>query len=316
MRFLRFLPIYKERVWGGDDFDRHLGRAVPAHSNPYGESWEISDRDDAQSVVAGGAFAGATLRSLIAQETGWLMGRGWPPAARFPLLVKWLSCRERLSLQVHPPEELARELGGDAKNELWYIAAAEPHAALIAGFKRGATREKFAALLERNDLEPILHRFPVAAGDALYTPSGRVHAIDAGCFILEVQQNSDTTYRVYDWGRPRELHVEQSLRCANFNDHEPAPLRHSEGELLITDSAGFRTRAFALAAGDALPPHAAETPAVVGVVAGELAERADGSVLRAGDNVILPAAERFDFVATRPTRVLLTDEFAAAAGAV
>jgi mannose-6-phosphate isomerase len=162
-----------------------------------------------------------------------VMGPRWPTGKPFPLLVKWLDCRERLSLQVHPPAAVAAELRGEPKTENWYIAHSAPEANLIVGLKRGATRAQFERAIGDNTVEACVHHFRVAAGDSILVRSGQVHAIDAGILILEIQQNSDTTYRVHDWGRvgldglPRQLHVVQSLRSIDWTDFEPAPVREA-----------------------------------------------------------------------------------------
>jgi len=235
----KFKPILAERVWGGRALER-LGKSLPP-GKPIGESWEISDRDDAQSVVANGPAAGKTLRQLITQHGDRLLGTNCLSTSRFPLLIKLLDARERLSLQVHPPASIAGKLGGEPKTEMWYILDAAPDAHLIAGLKRGVTREAFTRALEQSairnpnsslreagtqsTIESLVHRFPVRAGDTLFVPSGRLHAIDAGLVIAEIQQNSDTTYRVYDWGRPREIHVRESLASIDFTDFEPGLTR-------------------------------------------------------------------------------------------
>jgi len=147
---------------------------------------------------------------------------------RFPLLCKILDAREQLSLQVHPPVPGAVELGGEPKTEMWFIADATPGAELFVGLKRGVTRAEFEKKIKTGEVAECFHRVPVRAGDAMFLPSGRVHAIGAGLVIFEIQQNSDTTYRVFDWnrvgldGKPRELHVAQSLASIDFNDFEPA----------------------------------------------------------------------------------------------
>ncbi|MDR2845212.1 MAG: class I mannose-6-phosphate isomerase [Puniceicoccales bacterium] len=313
MRFIRFEPIYQERVWGGDGFALHLRRPLGNVTAPIGESWDISDRPEAVSRVSAGALKGRTLHELIVKKTVWLMGTRWRPNQRFPVLVKWLYSRQRLSLQVHPPASVAQVLGGEPKNEIWYVAHAEPSAALVAGLRNGVTQEQFQQALAANAVEPLLHRFPVKAGDAIFTPSGRLHAIDAGCLILEIQQNSDTTYRVFDWGRPRQLHITEAMQCIKFDDYEPQPSSHTGGELCIVDCPEFRVRAFALDTGERLPATAPDEPAIIGVVSGALLE-ADGSAISSGDNVLLPAAESFAFTATAPARVLITDRFVGQAG--
>jgi mannose-6-phosphate isomerase len=221
----KFEPIFVERVWGGRELAR-FGKTLPPDRR-IGESWEIVDRPEAQSRIANGPHRGQTLHDLIVAE-GWdrIVGtaaRRPAGAARFPLLVKLLDARERLSLQVHPPAALAPQLGGEPKTEMWHVLDAAPGARILAGLKRGVTRAQFESALTTGQVEPLVHHFPVRAGDAVFIPSGRVHAIGAGLVLIEIQQNSDTTYRVYDWGRPRELHVAASLASMDFSDYEPAP---------------------------------------------------------------------------------------------
>ena len=227
----KFKPILVERIWGGDGLARY-GKPVPAGKR-IGETWEISDRPEAQSVVANGPAVGQTLRQLIEKKgADASIGRARPPGApRFPLLIKLLDARERLSLQVHPPAALAAQLGGEPKTEMWYILDATPGAQLIAGLRRGVTRQQFEAAIQHGGaaFQACFHQFAVRAGDALFVPSGRLHAIGAGLVIAEIQQNSDTTYRVYDWdrvddkGQPRALHIRESLASIDFDDFEPAP---------------------------------------------------------------------------------------------
>lgn len=223
---LTFHPIFKERVWGGRSLEQLYHKPLPP-GVPIGESWEISDRPQAVSVIANGPLAGRDLHWLMKHERQGLMGDAQAASDRFPLLVKLLDAREKLSLQVHPPAKIARQLGGEPKTEMWYIAKAEPDAELFVGLRRGSTRAEFEERLKSGTVAECFHRIPVRAGDAMFLPSGRVHAIGAGLVIFEIQQNSDTTYRVYDWnrvgldGKPRELHVQQSLASIDFSDLEP-----------------------------------------------------------------------------------------------
>jgi len=225
---LTFRPIYKERIWGGRRLAEMYGRQLPPDV-PIGESWEISDRPDDESVIANGAFAGRTIRWLMQHHGRELLGDAAAAAGgRFPLLCKILDARDRLSLQVHPPAGKAAGLGGEPKTEMWYIADADPGAELFVGLRGGVTRGEFEAKVHSGAVAECFHRIPVQSGDTMFLPSGRVHAIGAGLVIFEIQQNSDTTYRVFDWnrkgldGRPRELHLEQSLASIDFNDFEPA----------------------------------------------------------------------------------------------
>jgi mannose-6-phosphate isomerase len=155
---LRFLPIYQERVWGGRALESALERTLPPGA-PIGESWEIVDRAEAQSVVEGGALNGQSLRTVISRHAADVMGPGWPGERRFPLLIKWLDCHERLSLQVHPPAAVAAELEGEPKTENWYIAETKPGAELIVGLKRGVTREQFERAIKADTLGTVCITF-------------------------------------------------------------------------------------------------------------------------------------------------------------
>jgi len=317
---LRFQPLYQDRVWGGRALESALGRTLPP-DRPIGESWELVDRPEAQSVVVGGAFHGRTLRSVLESDAAAIMGPRFPAHRPFPLLVKWLDCRERLSLQVHPPADLAPTLRGEPKTENWYIAAAAPGAGLLVGLRRGVTRGQFAQALAETRLEDCVHRFGVQEGDSILVRSGTLHAIDGGNLILEIQQNSDTTYRVYDWGRvgldgkPRQMHVAESLASINWNDFEPDPVRGAPEAAVIAEAAEFRIRRVPLAAGEALELRAGEEPRLVSVVAGEVAVEGDsasaGSILRRGDNALAPYCAQFTFRAMVASVLLITDRFAA-----
>lgn len=320
----RLQPLYQERVWGGQALATALGRTLPA-DRPIGESWEIVDRPEAQARIAGGPLAGKTLREALLSHGDLIMGPGWDRQRPFPILVKWLDCRERLSLQVHPPASVAESLQGEPKTENWYIAEAAPGAGLIVGLRRGVTREQFVTALRETRLESCVHWFPVQAGDSILVRSGQIHAIDAGNLILEIQQNSDTTYRVYDWGRvgldgkPRQMHVEQSLKSIDWNDVEPSPIRAEMRPAVIAEPPEFRIRRVPLRTGERLVIAAHEEPRILSVVTGRLRqiEPAGGAGSRPevsaelvrGDNVIVPFAGAFVFVAPEPAVLLITENF-------
>lgn len=315
MRFIPFAPIYQTRVWGGRALEEAFGRKLP-DAQPYGESWEIVDRPEANSPIEGGKYAGKTLRQALEADSAAIMGKGWNPATPFPILVKWLDAKDRLSLQVHPPLEIAPALGGEPKTENWYVAQAQPGAGLIVGLKKGATKEAFAKQLEANTLETLIHRMDVVPGDSMFVRSGRLHAIDGGNLILEIQQNSDTTYRVYDWGRlgldgkPREMHVEQSLKCIDFNDFEPSIIRAQAGRQQLVTSEIFDLYKIDLADGQSIRFAAGEQPRLLSVTEGALRETTDGDLIERSRNVLLPAAEGFSFTAQGATTVLVTENFA------
>jgi len=224
---LLFQPIFKERVWGGREIEKLYAKNLPP-DQVIGESWEIADRPGDESVITNGKFAGKTLRWLMENHAREILGDAKSASAnRFPLLIKILDAREKLSLQVHPPASKAAELKGEPKTEMWFIADATPDAELYVGLKHGVTRAEFEKKIENGNVAECFHRVPVRAGDTMFLPSGRVHAIGAGLVIFEIQQNSDTTYRVFDWnrvgldGKPRELHIAESLASIDFNDFEP-----------------------------------------------------------------------------------------------
>jgi len=311
--FLNFKPIYQERVWGGRALESFLDRKLPGTA-PIGESWELVDRPEAQSVVADGPWTGRSLREVITDHTATIMGPAWPKERPFPILVKWLDCRERLSLQVHPPASIAARLGGEPKTENWYIARSEPGAAVLAGLKPGVDTARFRAALKDNTAESLVHRLPTVAGDSLLIHSGVMHAIDGGNFILEIQQNSDTTYRVYDWGRvgldgkPRAMHVEQSMASLEANTAAaPRLIRTADKVTVLAECREFRITRHRLARGERLAFAAGEQARILSVVEGTLA--ADGATLRAGDNVLLPYAGTYEFTAGQEAVVLVTDKF-------
>lgn len=310
---LRFKPIYQERVWGGRGLERFLKRKLPGNA-PIGESWELVDRVEAQSLVAEGPFAGQSLRELLASHGADIMGSHWPRERPFPILVKWLDCRERLSLQVHPPASIAASLGGEPKTENWYVAHAEPGAAVLAGLKPGVDATAFRAALASNTAGNLVHRLPTQAGDSLLIHSGVMHAIDAGNLILEIQQNSDTTYRVYDWGRvgldgkPRAMHVEQSMASLAANTAgAPRLIRSAASPTTLADCAEFRIVRHQLGTGEKLVWADRGEACILSVAAGELKHGAES--VRKGDNVLVPCRGSFTLVATGPTTVLVTDHF-------
>lgn len=226
---LTFRPVFKERLWGSRALESLYGKVLPANL-PIGESWEVTDRPEGMSVIDRGPLAGRELRWLLEQHGPELMGPTPLLHGRFPILAKILDAQDTLSLQVHPPAAVAPSLNGEPKTEMWYVADARPGAQLYVGLKRGVTREQFSERLHTGGVADCFHRVPVRSGDAMFVPSGRVHGIGAGCVIFEIQQSSDTTYRVFDWnrtgadGKARELHIPQSLASIDFNDFEPALL--------------------------------------------------------------------------------------------
>jgi mannose-6-phosphate isomerase len=221
-----FKPIYQERIWGGRHLAEMFGRELPPDKK-IGESWELVDRPEAcNDILSGPGLAPGTrqnLHTLWTDKRTEVFGTRSPDLARFPILIKLLDARDNLSVQVHP------QPGGQAepKTEMWYFLEAAAEAKIYAGLRRGVTREKFKQAIGTPELPKLLYDLHPEQSDAMFLPSGRVHAIGAGNVILEIQQSSDTTYRVDDWGRvddsgrPRALHREEALESIRFNDFEP-----------------------------------------------------------------------------------------------
>lgn len=302
---LSFQPIFKERVWGGRNLERLYAKKLPPRA-VIGESWEVSDRPGDVSVVANGTLAGKDLHWLVEHHRTDLLGDAKLEAGRFPLLIKLLDAQEKLSLQVHPPAARAAELGGDPKTEMWFIANAAPGAELYVGLRQGATRAEFERRIHDGSVAECFHRVPVRAGDAMFLPSGRVHAIGSGLVIFEIQQNSDTTYRVFDWnrtgldGKPRDLHVAKSLASIDFNDFEPALVNRDEvvtrnfhSRQLVNDPL-FRVEQFTVQSAGSIKLRGSLLQ-ILGIIHGQLCVNdptgsGSGLVLRAGDFCLLPAS--------------------------
>lgn len=303
---IRMRPLYKERVWGGQNLKRIYGRDLPDELASFGESWEIVDREEDQSVVIGGELDGRTLQELWTHHRETVFGEGLPETDRFPLLLKILDAREKLSLQVHPPENLAVELGGEAKTEMWFIAEAEPDAELYCGLKDGVNLEDFRDAIEDGSTAEKIHSMKVTKGDFLFVPSGRLHAIGGGIVIFEIQQNSDTTYRVHDWNRlgtdgfPRQLHVNEAMKCINFEDFEPGTGRE-DGESLV-HCPYFKVDRLELNNSSPRPGSIDDQFAIISVLEGTLS--CGGSDFEAGDFFIVPAKNE------GPSLELLTESFA------
>lgn len=228
---LRFERHFVEKVWGGRRLAERPGIDLPDRMQ-VGETWEVVDREKENSRVAEGPFAGRTLHELMLEHGPAILGKNQGRRdGRFPLLVKFLDASDDLSVQVHPDDALAERLGdgSEGKTEAWYVVDVAEGGALYAGLDPKVTAEYFRSVADKREVEDTLVRHDVKAGDCVLITGGTVHAIGKGVTILEVQQNSDTTYRLWDWGRvgldgkPRETHVEQGLVCTKFGAEPPSP---------------------------------------------------------------------------------------------
>ncbi|NLL82908.1 MAG: class I mannose-6-phosphate isomerase [Lentisphaerae bacterium] len=263
---LLFEPVYKDYLWGGERIRELYGRT--GTPEVCAESWEVSTRPEGMSVVNNGVYAGLSLAELVRRYQAELVGVAAPQAGEFPLLFKVIDARERLSVQVHPDNAGAAEHGGEAKNEMWVVLECNPGATLFAGFKNGATAESLCGALAGGSAATLLNEMAVQRGDALYIPGGLVHAIGSGNMIYEVQQNSNTTYRLYDWerrdknGQMRQLHIEEALRVINWGLGRPEFVRHvtndptctTEGNRCyeVVNSPYFKLKRFSLSSSEAI----------------------------------------------------------------
>ncbi|GMB01157.1 type I phosphomannose isomerase catalytic subunit [Pelosinus sp. IPA-1] len=220
---LKFTPIYKERIWGGNNLGKVFGRQLPGDC--IGESWEISDHDSDTSIVINGNLAGKKLNELMVDFKERLMGKKFKNQNYFPLLIKIIDANDKLSIQVHPEDKYAYQVEGeDGKTEAWYVINAKEDARIVYGLRKNITKADFIKAVESNHIDETLKVEPVVPGDMIFVPAGTVHALLEGVMVYEVQQNSDTTYRVYDYdrvgddGKKRELHIKKAIEVINFKE--------------------------------------------------------------------------------------------------
>lgn len=274
MEPLFFTRRFYTRIWGGRALETQFGRELPKDGQAYGESWEISDRPEFSCTVTQGALAGKTLNELWNHQREEIFGKGYERFPRFPLLCKILDARDKLSVQVHPPESIAGKLGGESKTEAWYVASAEKNALIYSGWKEHYTLPEVEEALSKGTLNELIHQIHPTEGESLFIPSGRIHALGAGLVIYEIQENSDTTYRLFDWnrtdsaGNPRELHIDQSLQSIAMDDIRPEARPCEAGTLV--DSSEFLMVQRDLSQGESLPLSDSEHFALIVVVKGAL----------------------------------------------
>lgn len=242
---LKFNPIYKEILWGGRRIAQYFDREIP--DGNIAESWELSCRADSMSIVSNGEYRGAELSTLICKYKEKILGTQIYEkyGLNFPLLVKIIDANDRLSVQVHPDDEYAKLIGeNNGKNEMWYVLDAKDDAKLIYGLKQNVSREDFVNAIKKGTIIDTLNEVQVKAGDCLYIPSGTVHAILEDILIAEIQQNSNTTFRIFDWdrtdkhGNKRELHIERALDVINF-DTNKSQISNSNQKVRLIESEYF-----------------------------------------------------------------------------
>ncbi len=304
---LIFEPIFKPKIWGGRKLETLLGKRLPP-DRPIGESWELADLEDDQSVVANGPGQGKTLGQLVREWGTDLIGRAALFGGRFPLLIKFLDAHATLSVQVHPDEATARRLGGRVrvKNEAWYVVDAEADGFIYRGLEEGVDAATLRRAIEEQRVESVLKRIAVRKGHCYYLPSGTIHALGAGVTVAEIQTPSDTTYRLYDWdrvdpstGAPRELHLEQALECLSY---APVPTAAEQPEhvanIWTSVTRLVKAESFVIERVRMIEGFEQETPFEEFVIWMVLEGRGNVSCagfdqpfeFRAGDTVLLPAA--------------------------
>jgi len=292
---LKFEPIYKEKIWGGRNLHRLFARPLPAGAK-IGESWELADLKEGVSLVSNGPRAGRTITEILREWGADLLGAARPsPGGRFPLLLKILDANDILSLQVHPDEKAAAAIGPEAapKTECWFVVESRD-GFIYKGVQPGVTAEQLRAAIEANTVQELLRRIELAKGDFHYLPAGTVHAIGPGVVLAEVQTPSDTTYRVTDWGRGREIHVERSMQCIRFDLRDEQPGKEGDTLLATPYFTVVRGRGRGPSRAWLVPPGRGTAVMFLGGRSGaEIRHRGRVEPVlpaRPGDTVLLPAA--------------------------
>ena len=254
---LKFNPILKSMIWGGEKLRQY--KAIDTDQKNIGESWELSGVPGNESVVSNGEFAGRTITELIKEYGAELLGRHVYETCgeKFPLLIKFIDARDDLSIQVHPDDAMAQAVHGQpfGKTEMWYVVSADKDAHLMSGLSAKITPEEYVSRVKNNTITDVLSDYKVQSGDVFFLPAGRIHSIGKGCFIAEIQQTSDLTYRIYDFGRlgldgkPRELHTELAKDAIDYSISEDyrtayAPVLNEDTPLVECEY--FKTHLFDL----------------------------------------------------------------------
>lgn len=318
---LKFNPVLKDKIWGGNKIKDVLGIDYSPLPN-CGEAWVLSGVEDNPTIVSNGFLTGNELNELVEIYMGDLMGDELYNrfGNEFPILVKFIDAADYLSIQVHPDDELALKRGlGNGKSEMWYIMAADEGAELITGFKKDSSKEEYLAYMENNRVTDLLNREKVKAGDVFYMPAGRVHALGPGILLAEIQQTSDTTYRIYDWdrvddnGQPRELHTEEALDAIDFKAHKDY---RSEYKVALNSSSNmvtskyFTTNIIVLDKVLAKDYSELDSFVIYVCVEGSLTLVHDGQeekqvTLSQGEAVLIPAViDRVDLIPKKKSKVL------------
>jgi mannose-6-phosphate isomerase len=310
---LKFKPIYKDKIWGGRKLETILGRNIP--DGNIGESWEISDYGNDLSIIENGILKGKTFREVYKSHTKEILGEVFKPEEDFPLLVKIIDAKDKLSVQVHPDDAYAeaKDPESSGKKEAWFILATDPGAEIVCGFCESLNRERYAELIARNQAESCLQSVKAKSGDAFMINPGTVHAIGGGNLLLEVQQSSDSTYRVYDYGRlgddgkPRKLHLEKALDVLNFKKSsgeeiiQPKNVTWENGvRKVLAANDKFRLEVLEFSRETSLPSYSKEKIfQIVYVISGQC--EIDSEKFQTGDTFLITADGMLQDIKIKPT---------------
>ena len=245
---MKIKPVYKEPIWGGSKMKEYFSKDIP--SGHTGESWELACHENGMSIIENGPYMGKSLYEIIKSDPEGMMGKNFKKEDKFPILIKILDAKDNLSVQVHPSDDYAsiHENGELGKTEMWYVADAEIDSKLVYGLKEGITKEEFIKAVEDDEIEKSLNFVDVKKGDVFFMPSGKVHAIGKGILIIEIQQNSDTTYRVYDYkrkdanGNQRDLHIDKAIDVIDFENNKKNKSIKNKNEEIIGDCKYFKVK--------------------------------------------------------------------------
>ena len=300
--YYKFTSILKNTIWGGTKIAPF--KNIQTSLRKVGESWEISGVPGNETVVSGGPYAGRNLNDLVAEQKEALVGKANYErfGNEFPLLIKFIDARDDLSIQVHPTDEIAHRQGRErGKTEMWYLMPSEPEATLLCGLKKHITPDEYKRMVSEKTIVDAIARYRVHEGDCFFLPAGRIHAIGSGCFLAEIQQTSDVTYRIYDFdrhddlGRPRELHTELAAESINYDvlpDYQTHYTPAKNQRVQLVECPYFTTSVYDLDQPINLDYTALDSFVIlIGLSGAGIVTEADGTrfVLRAGETILLPA---------------------------
>ena len=300
--YYKFTPILKNTIWGGTKIAPF--KNIQTQLRKVGESWEISGVPGNETIVSGGPYAGRNLNDLVAEQKEALVGKANYErfGNEFPLLIKFIDARDDLSIQVHPDDETAHRQGRErGKTEMWYLMPSEPEATLLCGLKKHITPDEYKRMVSEKTIVDAIARYRVHEGDCFFLPAGRIHAIGSGCFLAEIQQTSDVTYRIYDFdrhddlGRPRELHTELAAESINYDvlpDYQTHYTPAKNQRVQLVECPYFTTSVYDLDQPIDLDYTALDSFVIlIGLSGAGIVTEADGTrfVLRAGETILLPA---------------------------